>query len=200
MRTFIWALAALALPIAALAQIEQPENLLGVYFDESAASSGRTAAPFELFNAYVILSYPTMSAVTGWEAGIDFSDPVHMLPAVLPHGGSNSLAAPQYSVAYTTPLPCGATTVLMTLPMFLSTPETRCIGMFAVDSPSIPGSLPVLFLNDSGRQQAQVDFLGSGNAVAQINGSFPIHGGAWDCAGVVRNEGCTWGVLKSRYR
>jgi hypothetical protein len=96
-------------------------------------------------NGYIILLYPTVDTIGGYELGIEFDPPTPFVLSVTgPNGWTNFGSNTNHLVGYQTPVPVAdGGVVFATVSLLASGPETVNINFLAANPPSIPG-VPVI--------------------------------------------------------
>ena len=185
---------------SAMAIGDQGPNMLGFYFDTDATEYYAEGAPYELLQVHLILTNPTMSEISGWEAGYDIFGSAWINEPILYNGGVNSLSGQYFSVTYLSPLHCTGPTPLASIPLIPIDDSCNCIRLFGVEEPSVPGELPVLYLSDGSYLQVETCVFDGSDASAQLNGDVPVIGSPWPCEDLVQVSGVSWGALKRLFR
>ena len=138
---------------------------------EGEAVSPYTNAPIGQFVAYIVLLYPSVESVGGYEIGLTFSAPSIFVSAVEgPNGWLNVGGTPtNHAVGYGIPLPVnGDGVVLCTLTGGAYAPGTLT-GHDSTPS-SIPGGLPVIADGTNPDILIQCDLTGADGVLATFAG------------------------------
>lgn len=160
--------------------------MMGFYWDPGATMTSTNVAGIAF--GYIILTNPTFSAVSGFEAGVQFGGGVTVYALNFPTSALNLGNYTNIICGYGAPLPTSEATVLVTCLMSIAGPVYVSLGN-AVPS-SIDGPLPAVA--DGNGNLFQVGLSADiGNICAVANDpSF----------GVVTTEIKSWGGVKSLYR
>ena len=180
--------ALLILPAAASAADCGPD-CLGLYFEPTADTWCGQVAPFTPVTLYLVLSEPSMDAVTHIAFYVDRDGPIQVLGV---NFGSpiicDTFTPGAYCAVWDPPLTTVPTTVLATLSVTVLDPVAPAtVGLHNFGTPA-DDSVWVTLPDDS--QVRLNSSAGAGLPMIQLGG---------EC-GIVPADGTAWGTLKSLYR
>jgi len=131
---------------SAFATIDPDDNMIGVYFDETADLNSAEAAPYVAFNAYIIITNPV--SATGTFAGVEYNwrvepaGPIVNL-TLMPDGVSFGSAPGDVIMGLPAPIPATETITVASLSIILLNTDPTGIFLGPSTVPSLPGGLPV---------------------------------------------------------
>jgi len=175
-------------------------DMLGIYFDMTADENCLTTGASIPFFAYLILTNPTSTTVSGYEFGLDLVVPagmegllfrladytfgcgICMPPYVDPMGGD-------YIVGLASPRPTEPATILHVWQYMLLSVFPVEYYLHATFDPLIPGDLPIVQVEDDALMQVGLSTGGPDIPVATVN---------TDC--VVAAEELSLSRIKALYR
>jgi len=185
---------------SAFAVGDQGPNMLGFYFDTDATVWFDVDESVVARDIYLVLTNPTVGEIVGWEAAYDVYGSADLVDSEVFHAGVNSAGGTAFEVVYPSPLPCDGPTVLASITVIAWDNSENCIMLFGVDAPSVPGDLPVLYLEGGAFLQAETCVFEGSQASAQYNGDGPVIGSPWPCEQVTPVSGVSWSALKGLFR
>lgn len=158
-------------------------------------------APFVPLTTYLVLMGPSFTELHGWEAAIrrhNGSAPV-IISATIGMGGQNDALAPEFRVAFPSPVPTSEWMVLATMQV-LPTSHAECLVLTGLRSPSLPDERPLVWPAAGTPMVITRQALWPNGATAGTGGCAPIPESEDWCATVVADEAVSWGGVKARYR
>lgn len=175
----------------AWAVLDTDDDMMGMYWD-LAADMPCVPLMYGPADLHIILTNPTMDAISGFECGISMEtvvDPI-ILSYTFPNYNPLIPGDPQnLIIPFSTPLPCTEATVLVTYSIFNAAGVDIGFFLHEANPPSIPGVLPVILLLDGTIRQVGTSSLpGSVTAFMGVGCS------------VVATEEASWDRVKSLYR
>ena len=187
----------LILASGAWAVLDPDPDQMGIYFDTEGDLFCIDASFASMVPIYILYTHPTLSAVRGFECGMNISTegipgsvvlntiyPVNAL-----NMGSRSGNDFNYIVGYASPVPTTIATVLATLEFFYMDPTQLDLTLGPANPASLGSELPVILCED-------FSLLPVGTSTrftpsAQING---------ELCRVIATDEATWDSIKAMYR
>ncbi len=201
MKSILFLLMAYLITSSAFAVVDPDPDMMGIYFDIDADENCLTIGTMTPFNAYAILTNPTIPAVSAYEFGQDVVVPAGMENMIFrlasnvgngPSAGDDWGEHPEgdYIIGLPVPIPATPATILHSWQYMLLDVIPVEMYLHAPSTPSIPGDLPIV-LNPDGNILMQVGLSTGGPdiPVATVN---------TDC--VVGLEDVSFGSIKSIFR
>ena len=170
---------------AGAASADTEDNTLGFYFDVAAEANCLETPAYVTVPLHLVLTSPTMSGIQGYEFGYTGTGSFLVTATELMGSGPIDVggSAGNHIVGLATPLTPGATTVLVTLSVFVMDDRQISFELHGADPASIPEYplLPVL-LDDGGELFNVALSTGPGQPSARINGKCDpdIDENSWD--------------------
>jgi hypothetical protein len=185
---------------SALAVIDPDPDMMGVYFDLNADENCLTVGATIPFNAYLILTNPTSSGISGYEFGLDIVVPEGMESLIFGLDNDSycmyecfpnypGVLGGDYFVGLPGPCPAELATVLHSWRYMLLDAFPMEVYLHSPSTPSIPGDLPIVLTDEGHLMQIGLSTGGPNIPVATVNS---------DC--VVGMEEVNFGRVKALYR
>ena len=185
---------------SAFAVGDQGPNMLGFYFDPDGTVWFDADESAVARDIYLVLTNPTVGEIVGWEAAYDVYGSADLVDSEVFYAGVNSAEGTAFEVVYPSPVPCDGPTVLASITVIAWDSSASCIMLYGVDAPSVPGDLPVLYLDGGVFLQAATCVFAGSQASAQYNGDIPVIGSPWACEQITPVSGVSWSALKGLLR
>ncbi len=202
MRAFL-ALTLLAIVCTAAIRVDaaSASDQVVLWFDVENEMPCQMGSPFVPVTLHVVLLEPTSNHLYGWEAAVrSVQGDIYVLGSSVAYGGSNSGVGGEFRVEFAEPLEVGAKTVLASVTILPTVPET-CFIVTGISDPSLPVPGPIVWTSaDVPAEIGTADYFFNG--VDAVLGSC---GGTIEypyvpCRGAVAASPLSWGALKSQYR
>ncbi len=172
-----------------------------LWFDVENEMPCQGGSPFVPVTLHVVLLEPTSNHLYGWEAAVRSAQgEIYVLGSSVAYGGSNSAVGGEFRVEYAEPLEVGAKTVLASVTILPTAPET-CFIVTGISNPSLPVPGPIVWTSaDVPAEIGTADYFFNGvDAVLGWCGSIPEDPYV-PCRGALAASPLSWGALKSQYR
>lgn len=168
---------------SAFAVIDPDNNMMGIYFDETADMNAIEATPNVPFSAYIMVTNPTYPELSGFEVAYEVVVPAGMsglyfrlaesIQGGINVGDSENPMSGEYIVGWPSPRPTTEAFVATAWTLMLLGDFTADLYLGPTAEPSVDNNLPAL---EIGGEIVSVGLStgGPGNAVARINGTAPV--------------------------
>lgn len=200
MKAFQFLLVVCLVSSSALAVIDPDPDMMGIYFDLNADENCLTIGASTPFNAYLILTNPTSSGITGYEFGLDVVVPAGMEAMIFTLANYSYCESEwfpeypvgmggEYIVGLRSPCPTAPATVIHVWQYMLLHVIPVEMYIHSISNPSIPGDLPIVQTGESHLMQVGLSTGGPDIPVATVN---------TDC--VVGEQEVNFGNVKALFR
>lgn len=183
--------------------IDESDDGIGIYFDETARIFCTNEGVGTQVTAYLCLTNASdTSDFMSWEATVESSVSNTLVDFQLRGDATNLSTAPEFVVSFGTPLPYAQSTVLMDITIDVIWEYSIALRVAPAGTPSGPDNLPAYTTTLEPGTYKSLQYLWGWNEVTQVpNWSAAVNNP--DCLGdgpTTPAQETSWGAVKALYR